>query len=221
MTRLLALETSGRAGSVAALEDGKLLAECALDAARGSAATLAPAIRELLAAVNWRPADVQLVAVATGPGSFTGLRIGVMTAKTLAYAIGADVVGVDTLDVIACQAPFEARPLWTVLDAGREQFFVARYSGKQPQPDRPTQLVDAQSWLAELGAGDWLSGPALARYASQIPSAVRLVDSAIWSPTAGAVGRLAWSQYAAGTRHDFWSLAPNYFRPSAAEERRT
>jgi hypothetical protein len=48
---------------------------------------------------------------------------------------------------------------------------------------------------------------------------VRLVEATAWSPTAGAVGRLAWAQYAAGVRHDFWTLAPNYFRPSAAEER--
>lgn len=223
MTRLLALETSGRAGSVAALEDDQLLAERALDAARGSAATLAPAIRELLTAVDWRPADVQVVAVATGPGSFTGLRIGVMTAKTLAYAIGAEIVGVDTLDVIAWQAPRAARPLWTALDAGRDQLFVAHYvaaAAEQPLPDRPTRLVAADSWFAALHADDWLSGPALERCAPRLPSAVHVVESAAWWPTAGAVGELAWSQYLAGVRHDFWSLTPNYFRPSAAEERR-
>ncbi|MBX9788309.1 MAG: tRNA (adenosine(37)-N6)-threonylcarbamoyltransferase complex dimerization subunit type 1 TsaB [Pirellulales bacterium] len=223
MTRLLALETSGRAGSVAALEGDKLLAERALDPARGSAATLAPAIQDLLTAVNWRPADAQVVAVATGPGSFTGLRIGVMTAKTLAYALGAEVVGVDTLDVIAWQAPRAARPLWTVLDAGREQLFVAHYvaaAENLPQPDRATRLVDAGSWLAALRAGDWLAGPALERCAPRLPTGVHVVESAASWPTAGAVGQLAWSQYLAGVRHDFWNLTPNYFRPSAAEERR-
>ncbi|MGD9647989.1 MAG: tRNA (adenosine(37)-N6)-threonylcarbamoyltransferase complex dimerization subunit type 1 TsaB [Pirellulales bacterium] len=223
MTRLLALETSGRAGSVAALEDDQLLAEHALEATRGSAATLAPAIRDLLTEVAWRPADVQLVAVATGPGSFTGLRIGVMTAKTLAYAIGAQIVGVDTLDAIALQAPAAARPLWTALDAGREQLFVARYVAGEAMPasaERPTALVDAGGWLAELSPGEWISGPALERYAARIAAGIQLIDAESWWPRAASVGRLAWSQYVAGVRHDFWTLAPNYFRPSAAEERR-
>ena len=65
-----------------------MLAEQPLDPTRRSAQTLAPAIATLLDAVEWRPADVELVAVATGPGSFTGLRIGVTTAKAFAYAAG-------------------------------------------------------------------------------------------------------------------------------------
>ena len=225
MTRLLALETSGRAGSVAALDGTQLLAERTLDAARGSAATLAPAIRELLADVQWRAADVQVVAVAAGPGSFTGLRIGVMTAKTLAYALGADCIAVDTLDVIARQAPDDARPLWAVLDAGRDDLFAARYLSNSDSGElvalRPTALVRSADWRAELKAGDWISGPLPARFEPLLPGGVQLVELPLRLPQAHTVGRLALARHAAGGRDDLWELAPNYYRLSAAEERRT
>ena len=225
MTRLLALETSGRAGSVAALDGTQLLAERTLDAARGSAATLAPAIRELLADVQWRAADVQVVAVAAGPGSFTGLRIGVMTAKTLAYALGADCIAVDTLDVIARQAPGDARPLWAVLDAGRDDLFAARYLSNSDSGElvalRPTALVRSADWRAELKAGDWISGPLPARFEPLLPGGVQLVELPLRLPQAHTVGRLALARHAAGGRDDLWELAPNYYRLSAAEERRT
>ena len=225
MTRLLALETSGRAGSVAALDGTRLLAERTLDAARGSAATLAPAIRELLADVQWRAADVQVVAVAAGPGSFTGLRIGVMTAKTLAYALGADCIAVDTLDVIARQAPDDARPLWAVLDAGRDDLFAARYLSNSDSGElvalRPTALVRSADWRAELKAGDWISGPLPARFEPLLPGGVQLVELPLRLPQAHTVGRLALARHAAGGRDDLWELAPNYYRLSAAEERRT
>lgn len=224
MTRLLALETSGRAGSVAALDGTRLLAERTLDPARGSAATLAPAIRELLADVKWRPTDVQVVAVAAGPGSFTGLRIGVMTAKTLAYALGADVVAVDTLDVIARQAPDDARPLWAVLDAGRDELFAARYLSNSDNGElraaQPTALVRIADWIAALEAGDWISAAFPARLEPLLPARVRLVAAPWRLPQAQTVGRLGLARHAAGGRDDFWELAPKYFRPSAAEERR-
>src|SRR5688572_20388398 len=92
------------AGSVAALE-GELVAEMELDSARRTAQTLVPALDVLLRQVAWKPQDVDLIAVTQGPGSFTGLRIGVTTAKTFAYACGAAIVGVNTLAAIARQVP--------------------------------------------------------------------------------------------------------------------
>src|SRR5262245_33492571 len=88
MMRILAIETVGSTGSVAALDERGVLAELALDSRRRSAQTLVPGMAALVESVGWRSRDVELVAVASGPGSFTGLRIGVTTAKTFAYAIG-------------------------------------------------------------------------------------------------------------------------------------
>src|SRR5205823_153504 len=80
-----------------------------------------------LATANWLPKEVELVAVTVGPGSFTGLRIGVTTAKAFAYAIGAEVVGVNTLDALAAQALPSPSPLWAILDAQRQELFAAKF----------------------------------------------------------------------------------------------
>ena len=103
--RILAMDTSGRRAAVAALEDDRVLAECDSPPGVRSAAALAPLIAELLKGVDWQLRRLDLIAVTQGPGSFTGLRIGVTTAKTLAYATGAAVIGVNTLEVIAAGAP--------------------------------------------------------------------------------------------------------------------
>src|SRR5205085_2589499 len=82
----------------------------------------------LLKQVGWRPGEVELVAVVTGPGSFTGLRIGVTTAKTFAYAVGCEVMGVNTLLAIASRAPAGTARLHVALDAGRDEAYVASFS---------------------------------------------------------------------------------------------
>ena len=164
---MLSIETSGRSGSIALLEgegDGtRLVGETLLAGDQRTAQVLAPAIQALLATAEWSAASIELVAVVVGPGSFTGLRIGVTTAKTLAYALGAAVVGVNTLDVLAAQAPADNRPLWAVLDAQRQELFAATFAGSAPRqtntPDR-TQIVPAtEAWLAESAPGESVTGP--------------------------------------------------------------
>ncbi|HWC91080.1 MAG TPA: tRNA (adenosine(37)-N6)-threonylcarbamoyltransferase complex dimerization subunit type 1 TsaB, partial [Pirellulales bacterium] len=108
-TRVLALETSGLSGSVALLDAGRPLAELPLPVGQRSAQSLVPTIDALVRQLDWRLEQIGLVAVTSGPGSFTSLRIGVSTAKCLAYAWGAEIQGVSTLEVIARQAPLEHR----------------------------------------------------------------------------------------------------------------
>ncbi len=103
--RILALETSGTSGSVAVLEGSSQVAQLILPPGQRSARSLVPTIQDLLGRVGWEMSQIGLVAVTSGPGSFTSLRIGVSTAKALAYAVGAEIIGVNTLGVIARQAP--------------------------------------------------------------------------------------------------------------------
>src|SRR3972149_6836639 len=92
-----------------------------------TAQILAPGVRDLLDAHDWAPASIQLIAVAIGPGSFTGLRIGVTMAKTFAYAVGAQVIGVNTLAVLAEQARHLSGPLWTVMGDQRQALYAAKF----------------------------------------------------------------------------------------------
>ena len=99
-SRVLALETTDVTGSVALAERGKIIALKRLDPDQRSARSLAPAIRDVLREAQWRSSDVEIVAATVGPGSFTGLRVGLATAKMFAWSVGAKLVGVDSLDAI-------------------------------------------------------------------------------------------------------------------------
>ena len=225
--RTLALETSSSTGSVALLEGDRVVVERDLggaDLAGGqrAAQSLAPALRSILREAKWEPRDVRLIAVTDGPGSFTGLRSGVTTAKVFAYVTGAEVVAVNTLEVIASQANVVSNRLWAVLDAQRQQVFAAQFalSGKSaPQTILATQILDNASWLQRLVAGDIVTGTGLAKLAKRLPKDVQIVQNELWLPRAATLGRLAFAKYQAGQRTDFWKLVPQYFRKSAAEEK--
>jgi tRNA threonylcarbamoyladenosine biosynthesis protein TsaB len=220
--RILALETTDRDGSLAAATDDNLLAELTLERTQRSAQSLAPAMVALLRQVGWRPADVQLVAVSCGPGSFTGLRIGVTTAKVFAYAVGAQILGVDTLEAIAAAAPENVTKVSVVMDAQRGQVVERRYCRRLDgwfEPAEPQRLIDVESWLQQLPPETAVSGPILAKLASRVPSHIRLLDRHCWSPRASVVARLAARDHAQGRRDDLWQIAPRYCRRSAAEEK--
>jgi tRNA threonylcarbamoyladenosine biosynthesis protein TsaB len=223
--RILAIETTGREGTVAILEGCQAEATLvAADFLRGgrTAQTLAPAIQSLLAAAGWPAASVELVSVAIGPGSFTGLRIGVTTAKTLTYAIGAQIVGVDTMDALAAQAPPDPAPLWTIMDAQRQELFVARFpttADSSLQRDE-TRIISQEAWLAQIQHGDRVTGPSLVRLKQRLPNGAILLPEELWQPTATSVGRVAWHRFQSGLRDDVWKLAPKYLRLSAAEEKK-
>jgi tRNA threonylcarbamoyladenosine biosynthesis protein TsaB len=222
--RLLALETSGMSGSVAVLEPPGPPLVVPLEPSQRSARALAPAVREALTRAGWKPSDVEVVAVTSGPGSFTGLRIGVTTAKALCYALGAQLVAVDTLDALARQAGDVAQfdRLHTVLDAHRNELFAAsfRREGDKWLRAEPTHLIVVEAWLAALQAGDVVTGPVVAKLQSRLPSGVGVIDEARRVPSAGAVAELAADLYTAGRRDDPWTLVPWYGRLAAAEEKR-
>lgn len=183
-TNLLALETSGRSGSIALAKSTESLdglresigSECSLpgrclrnlterleilsldlDPTWGSAKTLAPAIQKLLAQDGLAPKDLHAIAVVQGPGSFTGLRVGIATAKVMAYALQIPIVAIDTLEVIAQQVsdsrtePESQRlDLYAVADAFRGQSFWAKYRiGAGECVETTRTRIDDNTWLAE------------------------------------------------------------------------
>ena len=129
-TVLLALETSGKSGSVAILyeQNGSLIWDMELlSPESGSAKTLAPAIERLMTRNAIEMQRLCAIALLTGPGSFTGLRVGVATAKAMAYALQLPTIEIDTLDVIARQCPVASKSVYVVFDAYRGQVFCAEY----------------------------------------------------------------------------------------------
>ena len=98
--KILAFDTSSTALSVALLEDENLVAESTVTVKKNHSISLMPTIDFLVAQAGWQPADLERIVVAQGPGSYTGLRVAVATAKTLAYALGIDLVGVSSLQAL-------------------------------------------------------------------------------------------------------------------------
>jgi tRNA threonylcarbamoyladenosine biosynthesis protein TsaB len=218
--KLLLIETSGRNGFVAVTEGPTLLEVRRLEEARRHARDLAPATVELLAAQGWKAGDLNGVVVGLGPGSYTGLRVGVMSAKTLAYAAGCALIGVETFAVVAAQAPKEINRLDVLADAQQEKVYAQSFgrAGDHWRPLDALQIRPFAEWLEGRTSGTWVSGPGLHRWARRLPADVPAVDAALWEPQAATLLRLAFARYTAGERDDPFALEPLYLRPSSAEE---
>ncbi|HSR10897.1 MAG TPA: tRNA (adenosine(37)-N6)-threonylcarbamoyltransferase complex dimerization subunit type 1 TsaB, partial [Thermodesulfobacteriota bacterium] len=130
---VLALETATLAGSVALVDAGdgetgrRIIGENTLSNPETHSARLMPGIDRLLKEASLTIRDIGGIAVSIGPGSFTGLRIGVATAKGLAYALGIPVAGVPTLDALAATRPFSPDPVCPVLDARKKEVYAALF----------------------------------------------------------------------------------------------
>lgn len=218
----LAIETSGSAGSVAALQDSNVLAEVILQPDIGSARSLAPSLKRLLDRVGWQTRHVGLVAVTVGPGSFTGLRIGVTTAKAFAYSAGAEVLGIDTLETLANGVPAELQRVSPAIDAQRGDVVFAEFA-RNPAgwmaPVAPARLTPIEDWLRTTPPGLPIAGPIVKRLAEKLPATIEALSPEYWQPRAAVVGQLAARDYAMGRRESLWELLPRYSRRSAAEEK--
>ncbi len=223
--RLLILETSGRVGQVALARGATVGAARHLDEARRHARDLAPTVAELLAGQGWRAGDLDAVLVSRGPGSYTGLRVGIMSAKALAYATGCVLLAIDTFAAIAVQAPDEAVQVDVVADAQQSRVYVQRFA--RPAPSAPAVVQSALTvrpfaeWMQERDPSAWVTGPGLRGQEERLTSGIRVVDAAQWDPRADSLLRLGLARYRAGERNDLWALEPLYVRPSSAEEKWT
>ncbi len=227
--RTLAIDTSRAAGSVAAIDGGRVV-EQPLGTPHDHARLLAPALAEVAARLGWAPRDAELIAVVRGPGSFTGLRVGVATAKALAWATGCRLVGVSGFEVAARRvAEFTGRvdrPVAVAFDAGRGEVYAAIAVPSDTAATGwtvgPAAVLAVAEWIAGLPPGAWAAGGALETAAALLATArpdVWLSPPATWEPSAAAAGRIAELLAASGAGDDPATLMPDYLRPSYADEK--
>lgn len=219
--RVLALDTSTGCGSLALLEDSVVVQQAEITDGRRTAQMFSVVIDEALRRADWEPRSIGLVAITNGPGSFTGLRISVTVAKFFAYATGADLIALNTLDVIVEQLPRQVLSACALIDAQRRQLFAGIYRRTMDGAWRavePCQVVDRDTLAAQLAPPTVLTGPALSRLPAPFFPGEQRADPACWSPRAMTVGTLGWFAHQAGVRTDIWQLQPHYYRPSYAEE---
>lgn len=166
---LLAIDTSTPLVSVALADDAAVVHEAVSEREMQHGEQLAPMIESAFAAAGIRRTDLTRIAAGVGPGAFTGLRVGLVTARTLGLALGVPVVGACSLDVLAVQAVEEsvAEPFLASIDARRQELFWAEYDGRGqrlhgPHVDRPVHLPPGR---LVVGAGPGLYPSAFERAA--------------------------------------------------------
>ena len=183
---------------------------------------LLPAIEALLLAEGLKVADLGAIAVGLGPGSYTGLRIGLTAAKTLAYAASRPLIALDSLEAIARNAPDDARSIVVAVDAQRGDAYVARFDrdapGAPPIRRGPTAIEPVAAWAGALEAGTFVLGPALDRLLPAWPESLRLGTADQGHPDASALIPLAFEALGAGRLLDPFFVEPIYMRKSAAED---
>jgi len=135
--RLLGMDTSTRAGSLAAVDQGRVVGSVEVASPLDHSLRLVPAAEFLLSSLGWQTTDLDAVAVTVGPGSFTGLRVGIATALGLARGAGKRVVGVGTLPALARSAGAPPAGTWicACLDAGRGEVYAAAFGAAADGPD--------------------------------------------------------------------------------------
>lgn len=224
--RTIAVDTSLATGSVAARDRSRLTVR-QLGEPTGHARLLAAAIVDVTAELGWGPADAELVAVIRGPGSFTGLRVGVAAAKAIAWAGGCRLVGISGFEAVAAETArltgWRGQPLEIAWDAGRGDVYAATASEEPGGGWRLSAgvLRPADRWVVSLPNRSRVSGPAVASLAARLKAAGHQIPPATACyPSAAAAAILAIPRAEAGRTDDPAALVPEYARPSYADERR-
>ena len=224
----LAFETSAKAGSVALLDGDRLLGESYQDTGLTHSQTVMAMAENLIAHCGYTPRDVQAVAVAHGPGSFTGIRIGVAAAKGFAWGAQLPCYGVSTLEAMALGLGVYQGYVLPVMDARREQvytalFYVNHGTVERKTEDRAISLQQLGEEIKNLSESVFLVGDgSILCYntlGEEIPGLVMPPQHRMHQRAVG-VGLAAHKAAQAGDAGDASALQPNYLRLSQAERER-
>lgn len=234
---ILAIDTYSKVGSVAIFDSEKDGNEppyqITFGNKIGTAAEFATAIQQVQKDCHVEPGSIETIGVTTGPGSFTGLRIGVTAAKILAMTWNAKLVGVNTLAAIGQKAVtnqgLDQAEIVCAIDAQRKQLFSAtfRVSGGQIEETSATRIWDRDEWIASIPDSAFLAGagakPIAPRIENERPD-VKILSHWFEEPNstetalAPAIAQIS-HQQTGPLQVDPFQLVPNYFRKSAAEEK--
>jgi tRNA threonylcarbamoyladenosine biosynthesis protein TsaB len=225
---VLAIDTCDLRGSVALLRDGELLAVAAHESTEDYSIWLLPAVSQVLSASSVGMAAVDAYAVAAGPGSFTGVRVGLTTVKAWSEVYRNSIAAVSRMEAVAAQATYEAPIVAAFADAHRGQVFGAVFRRKGAGLERigdemviaPGKFVESAAELAQGGSIAWVSkdaGCVLGEEAWKVRERRGEKVEPVSSVLAPAIGRIGWAQLVAGRNTDALALDANYVRRSDAE----
>jgi len=224
----VAVETSGRTGSLALGTGCEIIAKTALSGFPRHSSELFNAINALLKTGGFTPDQIRMIYIPIGPGSFTGIRICVTFAKLLSYAVGAKIAAVSTLEAIACNAAQWARQqnrpprVAPILDAKRGIFFTGIFQWENDKWARKSEdlLLTPDEFMLRFCQDDTpiaLLGEGLQYYSNLFNhKEITILESGLWSARAETIYQLAYQKAQQGLFEDRLTLVPAYIRPPDA-----
>jgi tRNA threonylcarbamoyladenosine biosynthesis protein TsaB len=222
--KILAIDTSTRVGSIAVVEGPLLKAQHILNISATHNQRLLPGIERILTDAGWSLGDLDGFAVSLGPGSFTGLRIGLSIVKGLAWVTNKPLAGVPTLDALAANVSFVPYKICPILDARKGEIYTAIYrQGDKGIPQRLTSYmaIKPEELIALISKTTVLVGDGLLAYGDYLK--LELGNRLVLAPPhlsfihASSVAWLGWHRLQSGEYEDVSSCTPMYVRPSEAE----
>jgi tRNA threonylcarbamoyladenosine biosynthesis protein TsaB len=218
----LALDTATRVCTVGLVQDGHVLAEYDISVGLTHSEGLMPQLDQMFARTGIKKENIDRIAVSIGPGSFTGLRIGLAAAEAMAYAWQCGICGVNTLEAMAYNIPVEGVVLAPVLDAQKGNFYTAFYewTDGELREIRPVEMTDAGTLLQQLqacGKTVLLMGECGKLMKQELPDGISVAAEQVRLPKASSVA-LAAEGTEPLTGEDVFTLRPYYIRKSEAEE---
>jgi len=222
---VLGIDSSTQVNTIALLQDGQLLCEAVLNTSKNHSQRLMPMIDILLKEAGLEIKNIDGVAISSGPGSFTGLRIGMATGKALAWSLGKPVVGIPSLDGIAFNVQGAAGTICPILNARRNQVYTAIYRISKGELERTSDYmaiepIELIKYLQDHKQVTLL-GDGIEEFASLFTESLgdRLVipSSPNRLPRASHIAYLGWKRLSKGEADDIINLAPLYVRQADAE----
>lgn len=224
--KVLAVDTSSIVASVAVLDDNKLIGEYTVNHKRTHSETLLPMIKELLNACELKTKDIDIFAASIGPGSFTGLRIGVATIKALAHSVDKPVVGIPTIDALAYNLNYCSNLIVPIMDARRDRVYTGMYkwSDNKFEVIKAQDVIEIETLLDELQDREEaiiFNGDGCDVYreiiTKKLDSKAVFAPSCVNMPKASSVAQLAFKKAQKNELQSYYDLVPEYLRKSQAE----
>ncbi|SFA84375.1 tRNA (adenosine(37)-N6)-threonylcarbamoyltransferase complex dimerization subunit type 1 TsaB [Selenomonas ruminantium] len=222
---ILAIDTATQVSSVAVLKEGRLLAELTMQGKLTHSETLLPHIEQVLKMAAVAKEELTCIAVSNGPGSFTGLRIGLAAAKAMSYVLGIPLVGVSTLQALAYQLPAPGVRVMCLLDAQKGNAYVESYRWENNSLQvvdsvQVAKITDIVAACANMNEQVILLGDAVQKKVAgklELPANVSVAPPHIVMPRAACVAMLGQAKLMAGETDNVMDMEPVYIRRSEAE----
>jgi tRNA threonylcarbamoyladenosine biosynthesis protein TsaB len=221
--KILGIDTTTKNLSLAVYDAGRIY-EYNLEVSRKLSCFLAPAIKGVLDALNWKAQDIDFFVCGLGPGSFTGMRTGIATIKAMSWALDKPVIGISTLDIIARNAGESDKQIIPAIDAKRNLIYCSVFKNSKGLLKRikPYLLIGEKEFLNIVKPGAIILGDALSLYGSKFSGARRgitLLDKDYWYPKPRFIIELALEKIKEKKISDTFNLAPIYLYPKECQIR--